>query len=98
MPVVQGLKRIRVSQLGSINGLGFVKLFVSLSWLSVGQVAFSGRYLSDAANYLYVVWLASVVADTKVTVAFRFREHIYRSWDAQNARAPIEKSFTCSGL
>jgi hypothetical protein len=84
MPVVQRLKRIRVSQLGSVNGPGFVKLFVSLSiwWLSVGQVAFSGRYLSDAANYLYVVRLASVDRDTKVTVAFRFREQIYRSWDA----------------
>jgi hypothetical protein len=100
MPVVQRLKCVGVTQLGSFNGPGFVELVASLSisWLSVGQVAFSGRYQSDAANYLCVVWLASVVAYTKVTVAFIFADHFYRSWDAQNTLASIEKSFACSGL
>jgi len=43
--------------LGPLNRLRFRK---PIAWLlfSVGQVAFSGRMLSDAANYLYVVMLA----------------------------------------
>jgi hypothetical protein len=55
--VVESLERFRVPLLRLSDGLGFVK-FVALSLGWVGQVAFSGRNWSDAANYLYVVWLA----------------------------------------
>src|SRR4030088_2153754 len=48
VPVVKRLERFRVPLLGPLDRLGFVKLGArSLSWL--GQVAFSGRTLSDAA-------------------------------------------------
>jgi hypothetical protein len=48
VPIVKRLERFRVTLLGPLDRIGFVKLSaLSLSWL--GQVAFSGRTLSDAA-------------------------------------------------
>jgi len=48
VPVIKSLERFRVTLLGPLDRVGFVKLVaLSLSWL--GQVAFSGRTLSDAA-------------------------------------------------
>ena len=57
MAVVQALEGLRVALLGLFDRLSFVE-FVALSLSGVGQVSFSGRTRSDAANYLYVVWLA----------------------------------------
>jgi hypothetical protein len=46
--VIERLKRLRVPVLGLLDSLGFVKVFTGLlSW--VGQAAFSGRNLWDAA-------------------------------------------------
>jgi hypothetical protein len=57
MQVVQKLESFRVSLLRSFNRLRFGQPgALRLSW--VGQVAFPGRMLSDAANYLYVVLVA----------------------------------------
>jgi hypothetical protein len=48
VPIIKRLERFRVTLLGPLDRVGFVKLgALSLSWL--GQVAFSGRTLSDAA-------------------------------------------------
>lgn len=54
MLIIESLERFCVSLLGSRDRLGFMKI-VALSLCWVGQVAFSGRIVSDAANYLYVV-------------------------------------------
>jgi hypothetical protein len=56
MQVVQNLKGFCVSLLGKFDGSSFREPFILL--LSVGQVAFPGRTLSDAANYLFVVLVA----------------------------------------
>jgi hypothetical protein len=59
--------------LGPLDEFGFVRV-VALSlrffWVSDGQVAFSGRTSSDAANYLYVVWLAGRYCGPKVMPVF----------------------------
>jgi hypothetical protein len=84
MLIVEILERMRVPLLGSLDGLGFVQFLAcspSLLWLSVGQVTFSGRTRSDAANYLYVVWLASRRAITEVITVCRISEYFYGSLD-----------------
>jgi hypothetical protein len=55
--VIQKLESFRIPLLGLIYRLRFRKP-IALLLFSVGQVAFSGRTLSDAAKYLYVVLLA----------------------------------------
>jgi hypothetical protein len=58
MQVVQKLESFRIPLLRSFNRLRFRQPgALRLSW--VGQVAFPGRMLSDAANYLYVVLVAA---------------------------------------
>jgi hypothetical protein len=80
VPVIKSLECIRIPLLGSFDGLRFVEL-VCLFCYPVGQVAFSGRNPSDAANYLYVVWLADNRSGTKVTPVFKIQEPFYRSLD-----------------
>ena len=73
MPVIECLEGFLTAFLGFLDGLGFAELaarLLSCLWLSVGQVAFSGRTPSDAANYLYVVWLAGGPLGTKVIPIF----------------------------
>jgi hypothetical protein len=70
MLIVESFEGLRIALLGSFDGQGFIKLaarLLPLLWLSVGQAAFSGRTLSDAAKYLCVVWLAGGRVGTKVT-------------------------------
>ena len=57
MQVIESLKRFSIALLGALNRLRFGKP-VGFLVSSVGQVAFPGRTLSDAANYLYVVLVA----------------------------------------
>jgi hypothetical protein len=78
--LVEILKRLGVALLGSLDGFGFVKLVAwlpSFLWCSVGQVAFSGRILSDAANYLCVVRLAGHASNTKVISGCKISEPFY---------------------
>src|ERR1700752_4365259 len=80
--LVEILKGLGIALLASLDGFGFVKLVAlppSFLWVSVGQVAFSGRIFSDAANYLCVVWLARLLASTKVISLCRISEPFYRS-------------------
>jgi len=56
MQVVHNLEGFCITLLGKFNGSSFREPFTLL--LSVGQVAFPGRTLSDAANYLFVVLVA----------------------------------------
>ncbi|SPF37872.1 hypothetical protein SBA1_190004 [Candidatus Sulfotelmatobacter kueseliae] len=87
--IVESLEGFRIPLLGSLDGIGFVKLValsLSFLWLSVGQVAFSGRTPTDAANYLYVVWLAGRGIGTKVISPFTISEPFYRSWDSPSCR------------
>ena len=58
MQVIKKLESFWVALLGSLNRLCFGEPS-ALRLLSVGQVAFSGRMLSDAAKYLYVVLVAA---------------------------------------
>jgi hypothetical protein len=84
MPIIESLKGFRVALLGSFDSGGFVELVtlsLSFVWLPVGQVAFSGRNPSDAANYLYVVWLAGCRCSTKVISIFKIPEHFYQTLD-----------------
>jgi hypothetical protein len=84
VPVVKSLERIRVPLFGPFDGLRFVELVrrsLSIVWYSVGQVAYSGRNPSDAANYLYVVWLADNRRGTKVTPVFKIQEAFSSSMD-----------------
>ena len=57
MQVIEKLESFCIALLGSFNRLRFGEPG-ALRLLSVGQVAFPGRMLSDAANYLYVVLVA----------------------------------------
>jgi hypothetical protein len=58
MQVIEKLERFPIALLGTLNSLRFGKP-VGFLVLSVGQVAFPGRTLSDAAKYLYVVLVAA---------------------------------------
>lgn len=58
MQVIKKLESFCIALLGSFNRLRFGEPG-ALRLLSVGQVAFPGRMLSDAANYLYVVLVAA---------------------------------------
>jgi hypothetical protein len=58
MQVIEKLESFCIALLGSFNRLRFGEPG-ALRLLSVGQVAFPGRMLSDAANYLYVVLVAA---------------------------------------
>ena len=57
MQVIEKLESFSITLLGAFNGLRFGKPAGFLVF-SVGQVAFPGRILSDAAKYLYVVLVA----------------------------------------
>jgi hypothetical protein len=101
MLIVESLESSGIALLGSFDSRSFVKLAVlslSFVWFPVGQVAFSGRIPSDAANYLYVVWLAGRRGGTKVMSEFRISEAFYRSWDSQFLPRSCWKSFACSRL
>jgi hypothetical protein len=58
MQVIESFKRFSIALLGALNGLRFGKP-VGFLILSVGQVAFPGRTLSDAAKYMCVVSVAA---------------------------------------
>ena len=58
MQVIKKLESFCVTLLGSLNRLRLGEPS-ALRLLSVGQVAFPGRMLSDAAKYLYVVLVAA---------------------------------------
>jgi hypothetical protein len=58
--VIQKLESFCIPLLGFFYRLCFCKP-IALLLSSVGQVAFSGRTLSDAAKYLYVVLLAAIL-------------------------------------
>ena len=58
MQVVEKLESFRIPLLGFFDRLRFGDPG-ALRMLSVGQVAFPGRMLSDAAKYLYVVLVAA---------------------------------------
>jgi hypothetical protein len=57
MQVIEKLEGFSIALFGAFNRLRFGKP-VGFLILSVGQVAFPGRTLSDAAKYLYVVLVA----------------------------------------
>ena len=57
MQVIEKLESFSIALLGAFNCLRFGKP-VGFLVFSVGQVAFPGRTLSDAAKYLYVVLVA----------------------------------------
>jgi hypothetical protein len=57
MQVIENFERFSITQLSALNRLRFGKP-VGFLVSSVGQVAFPGRTLSDAAKYMYVVSVA----------------------------------------
>jgi hypothetical protein len=78
--IVKSLERKCIPVLGLLDKLGFVRV-TGLRLIWVGQVAYSGRNPSDAANYLYVVWLAGSCDETCVISKFKFQEQFYDSLD-----------------
>jgi hypothetical protein len=96
MLVVERLECFGIPFLRSVDGLGFIEL-VALSLCWVGQVAFSGRNPSDAAKYLYVVWLAVDRDGTKVTRISEILELFYVSWDSRSRHVSVRNPLPAQG-